>query len=92
MIEAGSHWQTLARANFGESPSLRCSTLCAKGGRALTRQAALFENEEAAVTADLTISERVSRHAFATHMHSGSVELHVLQDPLDHAGIETTRI
>lgn len=56
----------------------------------------MFENKEAAVTVDLTISDRVSshmlRHAFATHMHSGSVDLHVLPEPLGHAGIETTHI
>jgi len=96
MIEAVARWQTLARVYFGGAPFPELFHSVRKGATALTPQAALFENKEAAVTADLAISERVSqnmmRHAYAIHMHSGSVDLHVLQESLGHAGIETARI
>src|ERR687898_744077 len=73
-IEAITHWQRLAAAYCGGTPTQWLFHSVRNGTKALTRQAALLEIKEAAVAAGLASPERVSphvlRHAFATHMHA----------------------
>ena len=95
-IEAIALWQKLAHAYSGGAPSPWLFHSVRNGTKALTRQAALQEIKEAADArtgqSGPGLTAYVLRHAFATHMHSGGIDLRVLQELLGHAGIETTQI
>lgn len=77
--------------HLGSRPDPGVIFLNARGGR-LTRQAVWLIVKAAARASGLRISPHTLRHAFATHLVEGDVDLRTVQEMLGHADIATTQI
>jgi integrase/recombinase XerD len=61
-------------------------------GKALSRQAVWLMVKASARNAGLRLSPHTLRHAFATHLVEGEVDLRSVQEMLGHASIATTQV
>ncbi len=76
---------------LGKRPDRGAVFLNARGG-ALSRQAVWLMVKAAARRAGVRMSPHTLRHAFATHLVEGNVDLRSVQEMLGHANIATTQI
>jgi integrase/recombinase XerD len=94
-VQAVKWWRRLANAHGTRSDKWLFHAV-RDGSRPLTRQAALLEIKEAALSAGLRNPDRISphklRHAFATHLLASGADLRTIQEMLGHADLGTTEI